>query len=371
MHGTAMPAARNSASVKALPEMSQKRDVRYTVTQIGVLPGYESSLLPILGTINNGGFVAGYSYNGQFGTPIVFLAAAFVGNDQRLTRLPTPVGYAGAFAWGLNDNNQVFGVANKLDDSGNLLLQSPVVWDQHGNPTLLENLPETPYYDDYAMNNRGDVVGVAYLPPDYFATPVYWHQGRIAVLPLPNGAVNGWADAINDLGVIAGHIDYGTEPPSGTGQFHLFVWIPRGGHYVGQDLGDFGSFFGEPTAITNLGQMAVGTYDGVWYHASVWTLGQMRDLGTLPGGRWSWPFWMNMWGQVLGFSERADESTAVVVWQGGAITDLDLVVPPGTPPLGEPGGINNRGQIAVVSWPSDGTSLSFVLTPIAGHSQYE
>ena len=195
----------------------QKRDVRYTVTQVGVLPGYESSFVSVLGTINNGGFVAGYSYNGQFdaGIDVFYLtSSAFIGDHRRLTRLPTPAGYAAAFAWGLNDNNQVFGVANKLDDSGNLSA-GPGSWDQHGNPTLLENLPGTPYYDDNAMNNRGDVVGTAYLPPDYLATvPVYWHQGSIAQLPLPNGAVGGWANAINDPGVIAGYVDFGTAPSS-------------------------------------------------------------------------------------------------------------------------------------------------------------
>ena len=58
-----------------------KRDVRYTVTQIGVLPNEQSSFLPIGGTINNGGVVAGYSYSGAFGASNDFYltAVAFIG----------------------------------------------------------------------------------------------------------------------------------------------------------------------------------------------------------------------------------------------------------------------------------------------------
>ncbi len=229
------------AQAIAVAQLNQPKDVRYTVTEVGVLPGCTSSYLPVLGSINNGGFVAGYSYKGALDESSVdfyLTSSAFIGDHRgRVTLLPPPDGYAGAFAFGLNDKNQVFGLASKLDKHGNLLT-SPVVWDQYGNPTLLENLPSSPWYDLSAMNNNGDVVGVVYLPPHYsVVVPVYWHRGRIAQLPLPKGALNGWAAAINDLGVIAGTVDYGTAPPTGTGEFHMYTWIPRGDHYVGVDLG--------------------------------------------------------------------------------------------------------------------------------------
>jgi len=362
--GPAFTAAQSSARAPVLNAMPQEQDVRYTVTQVGVLPGYESSYLPILGSINNGGFVAGYSYNGPTSSIDFYLtSSAFIGDYRGVTRLPTPRKYAGAFGFGLNDKNQVFGFANKLDKHGNLI-QSPVVWDQYGNPTLLENLT-TPYYDAYAMNNNGDVVGDTCLDPDCaVVVPVYWHRGRIAQLPIPDGAVYGLATAINDLGVIVGQVDYGDMPPVGTGEFHMYAWIPRGGRYVGVDLGDNSALYVEANAINNLGQIAGGMWDGASDRAFLWTFGRLKDLGTLPGGSGSWAWaGLNIWGQVLGQSDDA-----AVVWQGDTIIDLNDVVPSGTPQLVTPGGINDVGQIAVTSWPPDGTSLSFILTPVADDS---
>lgn len=369
--GAPVAAARSLTRAPVLNAMPQKRDVRYTVTKVGVLPGYDSSYLPILGSINNGGFVAGYSYNGPLdpgnNIDIYLTASAFIGDHRGVvTLLPTPDGYAGANAFGLNDRNQVFGMANKGDNYDNLVV-SPVVWDQHGNPTLLENLTTTPYYDVNALNNRGDLVGEAYPPPDYPSVPVYWHQGRIAQLPLPNGAVNGWASAINDLGVIAGTVDYGTAPPTGSGEYHMYTWIPRGDHYVGVDLGANSGYEVWPESISNLGQIAGGMNDGVSDRAFVWTFGRLKDLGTLPYGSASWTWSINIWGQVVGQSDRFDQNYVAFLWQDDTIIDLNDVVLSGTPILTLPGGINDAGQIAVNSWP-ESTTLSFILTPIAGHS---
>jgi probable HAF family extracellular repeat protein len=362
------------AQAIAVAQLNQPEDVRYTVTEVGVLPGCTSSYLPILGSINNGGFVAGYSYNGPLDVSSIDLyltSRAFIGDYRGVvTSLPTPKGYAGANAFGLNDKNQVFGFANKLDVNGNLAT-NPVVWDQYRNPTFLENLRDLPYYDLNAMNNRGDVVGNVYLPPDYqsLTAPVYWHQGRIARLPLPDGAGSGYATAINDLGVIVGQVDYGTTPPAGTGEYHMYAWIPHGGHYVGSDLGDNSVSYVLPEAINNLGQIAGGMWDGASDRAFVWTDGQLKDLGPLPGGKYSWTWSINIRGQVLGQSDRPGQSDAAVVWQDDTIIDLNDVVPPGTPTLVTPGGINDVGQIAVDSYSHNWTTTrGFILTPTADDS---
>jgi hypothetical protein len=46
------------------------------------------------------------------------------------------------------------------------------------------------------------------------------------------------------------------------------------------------------------------------------------------------------------------------------MTDLNDLVPAGTPLLNQTGGINDRGQIAASAFLADGTIVSFVLTPI-------
>jgi len=46
------------------------------------------------------------------------------------------------------------------------------------------------------------------------------------------------------------------------------------------------------------------------------------------------------------------------------MTDLDDLVPLGTPLLTTPGGINDRGEITASASLADGSTISFVLTPI-------
>jgi hypothetical protein len=70
-------------SPKILPRAVDKgvnnrhRDVRYTVTNIGVVPGQQSSFLPIAGSINNSGDLAGYAYRGPIGASIYLTAVGF------------------------------------------------------------------------------------------------------------------------------------------------------------------------------------------------------------------------------------------------------------------------------------------------------
>src|ERR1700752_4584980 len=60
------PRHQNSAHAVAGSVNDSNRDVRYTVTAVGVVPGEQSSFLPVVESVNNSGAVAGYSYNGQF-----------------------------------------------------------------------------------------------------------------------------------------------------------------------------------------------------------------------------------------------------------------------------------------------------------------
>jgi probable HAF family extracellular repeat protein len=56
-------------------------------------------------------------------------------------------------------------------------------------------------------------------------------------------------------------------------------------------------------------------------HAFLWQNGMMADLGTL-GGRTSHAQGINADGDVVGWSETADEVTHAVLWKEGEIIDL-------------------------------------------------
>jgi probable HAF family extracellular repeat protein len=82
-------------------------------------------------------------------------------------------------------------------------------------------------------------------------------------------------------------------------------------------------------------------------HAFIWsnTTG-MQDLGTLPGGTYSWAYGINICGQVAGYSSDASENSHAVMWEkvGTNYVPTDLgTLPGGTYSWAY--GINDRGQV--------------------------
>jgi probable HAF family extracellular repeat protein len=240
------------------------------------------------------------------------------------------------------------------------------LWD-HSVPINLGNPLTNSTAGAHGINNRGEVVGDSLSFDRNLYTPFVWYQSQANALPLPSGAIGGRAFSINDRGEIVGFLDFGSSPPPGTGQFHSVVWTPKGQDYVVTDLGGFeGYFFSVGSHINNRGDV-VGSSNSRTnnFHAYLWTGGPLQDLGTLPGGTASEATSNNQRGQVLGDSDRADGNVADFLWQDGIMTDLNDLVPAGTPLLdGNPGGINERGEIAATAFFPDGTSAAFLLTPI-------
>ncbi|MGA8473524.1 MAG: hypothetical protein WB681_00520 [Candidatus Cybelea sp.] len=72
----------------------------------------------------------------------------------------------------------------------------------------------------------------------------------------------------------------------------------------------------------------------------------MTDLGTLPGDMFSVAFGINNKGQVVGQSCNASGACRAFIWQKGAMTDLNLLVPPDSRLYLTYGGdINDRGWV--------------------------
>jgi probable HAF family extracellular repeat protein len=329
-----------------------------------VVPGEQSSFLPVVGSVNNSGAVAGYSYNGPFaGSNDFFLTAvAFSWEHGVLQPLPLLSGWPGAFAFGLNNNKLVFGVANNLDNLGNIV-QTPVLWNQ-GSPINLGIPAGYSSADAFGINDRGQVVGTASSDTAY--NPFVWYKGQTTQLPLLPDAIDGYAQGINDQGEIVGYVDFGSSPPPGTGEFHSVLWMPKGDTYLVLDLGGLGGPCSGADHVNNGGQVVGFSCDAAGNeYAYLWTGGPLQNLGTLPGGTFSEAFWNNQTGQILGDGDRADGNFVDFVWQNGVMTDLNDLVPVGTPLLdGSPGGINERGQIAATAFLPDGSANAFLLTPV-------
>ena len=342
--------------------INRNRDVHYTVTEIGVVPGKQFSYLPTQGSINNSGTLAGFSFN--VGDPPL-TDVAFTWEHGFLQPLPLLEGWPGAVAFGLNDNGLVFGNAINVDDFGDFV-ETPVLWN-HGSPTNLGIPAGYSTATALAINNRGQVVGYAFNFDTGEQNGFVWYQGQTTELPLLPGAIAGLAQGINDQGEIAGFVDFGDFPPPGTGEFHSVIWRPKAHGYDVLDIGGFdGYFFSGALHINNRGQ-AVGYGDNAAgdIHAYLWTGGPQQDLGTLPGGGgFSEAIFNNQHGQIVGESDRADGNRVISLWRNGAITDLNDLVPAGTPLLHTPGGINERGEIAASTLNPDGSRQAFLLTPV-------
>jgi len=225
-----------------------------------------------------------------------------------------------------------------------------------------------------ALNDRGQVVGVALLGPAEIrsflwdaGTMIDLGPGNMAALDINNsgqillqqliakpddpnscflrdgemmidlGTLDGnqcFASDLNNRGQVVGAIGR-TDGRSSTIQ--AFLW--ESGTMT--DLGSLGGGYAIAQAINDRGQV-VGrsTIPSGDLHAFLWEAGTMTDLG-VPGASWSIAYAINNRGQVA-----AQSGSHVYLWDAGSMTDLGTLGGDLTFPLD----INERGQILVAAY---------------------
>lgn len=104
-----------------------------------------------------------------------------------------------------------FGVANWLNDAGEVVGQSNLAGDQTAHPFLWRNGTMTDLGTlggDFGfatwISDQGDVTGAAQTSGQAFHA-FWWHHGTMTDLPPSNGAPWAFADAVNDSGLVVGH----------------------------------------------------------------------------------------------------------------------------------------------------------------------
>jgi probable HAF family extracellular repeat protein len=333
---------------------------RYTVTDLGILPGRANTILFGIHVINEAGDIAGYCNNGGQGSNAFFgdyfsESLPFVWSKQGgLQQLPLLPGTANTIGWTLNDRGQVAGSAG--DSWAGM---RGVVWEK-GTVRALEPLPGDNGSGINGMNNRGDVVGTSLLSPDGSANFVHtyallWHRGAPSLLT--NFGRGSTAVAINDRGQICGAL-FTADPGD---MFHSVPVVWDRGTVI--FLSPLGGDWCLPEAINRRGEVAgVGQNSLGMTHGCIWKNGVLSEIGDLGGGLselWD----INDRGQTVGDSLDAVGDGHAILVENGAITDLNDQIPSNSGwVLWWAVGINERGQIAGTGL-HNGEIRSYLLTP--------
>jgi probable HAF family extracellular repeat protein len=339
-----------------LPTESTNNKPRYKVIPIGPPPGRQSSFLTLSRSVNNEGTVAGYGYNGVSPEDLFLTSIPLFWRHGQLSELPMLDGWPGAFAFGVNDREQVVGAANKIDNNANII-QTAVLWD-HGkvvNVGARFSGAVTSFASD--VNNRGRVVG-AYFDQNFTEIPFTLLNETIDLLPLLPGMTNAQPARINDLGEIVGQQFSDTEAVPCS-------WHPSGDGYIAVNLGTFGGTVGFAVGINDQGfTVGYSTISGDQHVQAFLWFGPLEDLGALQGDTDSLAYDINDRNQIVGLSGTAT-TTRTFLWENGHMMDLHDLVPTDTPPFNDSvGQINNRGEIPIVTMHADGTQAGFLLVPL-------
>ncbi len=356
--------------------MSRPTPPRYSVTDLGVLPGDTDS---DASAINSAGDVVGLSSaaGGTSGAPSVHV---FLYRSGRMARLGTALERTWRGALAINDRGQVAGRFAASPKAGHACLWAAGTQQDLGTlPGLLETFAA-------GLNNRGQVVGGAAAVRDGagkqpLAQAFLFSGGHMTLLPPPPGYTEVVASGINDAGQVA--MNAGLPP-------HPFLYDTRTGKWAALAL-PTGAQWGYASALNSQGRAAgsAGTFIGTFsQHAVLWSGGAATYLGTLPGAANSKAFALNGRGEVVGFADfdpsaageaigtrlrgsnplrrlfRTHYTSRAFVWRAGRMADLNDLIPSDSGwTLAEAHGINDRGQI-VGDGEHNGQGRAFLLTPL-------
>ena len=324
------------------------------VTDLGALPPADKNCSGPL-SINANGEIVGVSENGVI-DPLTGITEgrAVLWRDGEITNLGT-LGGNNSNANVINNRGQVVGMAqNAIPDPFayfGLGTQCRAFLWQNG---VMQDLGTLGGPDAWAffVNGRGQIAGASFTnstpnPATGAPTqdPFLWEDGRMIDLGTLGGT-SGFPFALNNRGQVVGISNL-----AGDTQTHAFFW-DKG---TLTDLGTPGGTFAIANGINDAGEIVGGgtTAGDLAFHALIWRRGVLTNLGTVGGDGCSQAFAINSGGQVVGQSFSCDGSTVrAFLWENGSMVDLNTRIPPNSAlQLVNAVAINDRGEITGLGVP--------------------
>jgi len=348
-----------------------------TLTDLGVLPGGNSSQTD---SITASGLIAGWSENGLI-DPLMGLPegrAVLWTNDGKIIDLGTLPGGTESIEIGANSRGQVVGFSNNdISDPfslGGLSTQTRAfVW-QDG---VISDMGTLGGADALAtnVNEAGQIAGISYTDSNFSLNCPYpltthaffWERGQMTDVGTLGGScsVIGW---MNNRGQVTGDSNLAGDQTS-----HAFFWDKAQGL---KDLGTLpGGSFSYSYWINDVGDVVGAGDNGSTILAILWNKGTVTNLGTLPGDCNSEALSINSGAQIVGHSSPdCIVDGNVVLWENGAapVSVNTLVTPSSDVTAVYPLEINNRGEIAAHALTSTGDLRGVLLIPCdANHPNVE
>jgi probable HAF family extracellular repeat protein len=311
----------------------------YRVVEIPAAPGFDATTGD---DINASGQVAGTLHGGVLGEK----RSAFVWDLSSGLRALGDFAGRGTVGGGINDRGAVTGDA----PSGHVYFgQAAFRWTAAGG---FEDLG--PAGSPSGINNAGEVIGTALGPA--------WVRWDAAGQVQPFGSlpyIYGSPRAINDDGQIVGFAPGGGpaqiwDPQTGLGQLPQF---PGGIGATAYDINELGHASGN-AGVPYLTKLKRGTSAPCGLRANscavIWRDGRPTAVG--PDG--SYGYGINNEDHVVGQFLDGSNAFRAFLFRGGVFSDLNRLVPAGTPLLEEARAINDAGWILANS-----QGRAFVLIP--------
>jgi probable HAF family extracellular repeat protein len=327
--------------------------VKYTVTDLGALPGFTNSRT-----------AAGINIIGQIvGTcnSVSVTSHAFFFSGGSMQDIGT-LGGPSAGATGINDIGQVVGTAYITSSIAHAYLYSG--GSMHDLGTLSSSYSNGS--EAYAINNSGQIVGVS--NDHNFNYHGFLYSGGTMQDLGTLGGVNTYATAINNNGQVAGRSQYTDQ------NYRAFIYSagsmqnlglpPSGLSSEAWGINDLGQVVGDAVVKVNNNYVA----DAMLYSGGTW-----HDLGSLAGYGTAQALAINNYGEIVGELQQPSSGgyNHAFLDINGSMEDLnDLVSPPSGWTIEIALDVNDNGLIVGRARDSGGGYHAILLTPVPEPSSF-